>query len=83
MLMRPASRAALIVLSLGVGVLVGGLAGLVMAAHGFDGLASRLGFAALALAWLYTGARAYAFIAWLSWPPNLVVAEIIVARRKA
>ena len=44
---------------LGVGVLVGGLAGLFMAVHAFGGLAARLGFGCLALAWLYTGLRAY------------------------
>jgi len=46
-------------LYLGVGVLVGGLAGLFMAFHAFGGLISKTGFACLALAWLYTGARAY------------------------
>lgn len=46
-------------LYLGLGVLVGGLAGLFMAAHAFGGLAARLGFACLALGWLYTGLRAY------------------------
>jgi uncharacterized membrane protein len=46
-------------LYLGVGVLVGGISGLYMAAHAFGGPAARLGFACLALAWLYTGARAY------------------------
>jgi uncharacterized membrane protein len=44
---------------LGVGVLVGGLAGLLMSFHAFGGPVSRLGFGCLALAWLYTGARAY------------------------
>jgi uncharacterized membrane protein len=44
---------------LGVGVLVGGISGLYMAAHAFGGPAARLGFGCLALAWLYTGARAY------------------------
>jgi uncharacterized membrane protein len=44
---------------LGIGVLIGGLAGLYMAFHAFGGLASRLGFGCLALAWLYTGFRAY------------------------
>jgi uncharacterized membrane protein len=47
---------------LGVGVLVGGSAGLFMAFHAFGGLAARLGFVLLALAWLYTGVRAYAAI---------------------
>ena len=46
-------------LYLGVGVLVGGLAGLFMAAHAFGGLAARVGFSCLALGWLYTGSRAY------------------------
>src|SRR5690606_9843127 len=46
-------------LYLGVGVLVGGLAGLYMAAHAFGGLPARLGFACLALGWLYTGLRGY------------------------
>jgi uncharacterized membrane protein len=46
-------------LYLGVGVLVGGLSGLYMAFHAFGGPVSRLGFGSLALAWLYTGFRAY------------------------
>jgi uncharacterized membrane protein len=46
-------------LYLGVGVLVGGLAGLFMAFHAFGGSAARVGFAFLALAWLYTGSCAY------------------------
>lgn len=44
---------------LGVGVLLGGLAGLFMAVHAAGGPVSRLGFACLALAWLFTGFRAY------------------------
>jgi uncharacterized membrane protein len=44
---------------LGVGVLAGGLAGLYMAQYAYGGLAARLGFALLALAWLYTGLRAF------------------------
>jgi hypothetical protein len=44
---------------LGAGVLIGGLSGLVLARHAFGGASARLGFACLALAWLYTGARAY------------------------
>lgn len=44
---------------LGVGVMVGGLAGLFMAFHAYGGPVSRLGFAGLAMAWLYTGFRAY------------------------
>lgn len=46
-------------LYLGVGVLVGGGAGLFMAFHAFGGLATRLGFGCLAALWLYTGFRAY------------------------
>ena len=44
---------------LGIGVLLGGLAGLFMALHAFGGPGSRLGFGCLALAWLFTGFRAY------------------------
>jgi uncharacterized membrane protein len=44
---------------LGVGVLFGGLAGLYMSLHAFGGIASQLGFACLALAWLFTGLRAF------------------------
>ncbi len=44
---------------LGVGVLVGGVAGLYMAFHAFGGVPARLGFSCLALAWLHTGFRAY------------------------
>jgi uncharacterized membrane protein len=107
---------------LGIGVLAGGSAGLYMAAHASGGVVARLGFACLALAWLYTGYRAYdairirdinshqrwmtrnfaltfaavtlrlwlpaglmlgiplalayPVIAWLSWVPNLLVAEL-------
>lgn len=46
-------------LYLGVGVLLGGLAGLHMAFFAYGGLVSQLGFGALAAAWLYTGLRAY------------------------
>jgi uncharacterized membrane protein len=46
-------------LYLGVGVLLGGLAGLFVALNAFGGPVARLGFACLALAWLYTGFRAY------------------------
>jgi uncharacterized membrane protein len=46
-------------LYLGVGVLIGGLPGLYMASHAFGGFVARLGFACLALAWLYSGLRAY------------------------
>lgn len=44
---------------LGLGVLVGGVAGFVLAFHAFGGRVSQLGFGCLALAWLYSGARAY------------------------
>lgn len=47
---------------LGVGVLIGGTAGLVMATHAFGGFTARLGFGCLAVVWLYTGARAYVAI---------------------
>lgn len=46
-------------LYLGLGVLVGGTAGLIMATRAFGGLPARLGFGALAVMWLYTGTRAY------------------------
>jgi uncharacterized membrane protein len=44
---------------LGVGVLIGGIAGLFMATHAFGGATARLGFGCLAVLWLYTGLRAY------------------------
>ncbi len=47
---------------LSVGVLIGGISGLFMALHAFGGVTAQLGFACLAVAWLYTGARAYAAI---------------------
>lgn len=47
-------------LYLTAGVLCGGGAGLFMAAHAFGGPVSKVGFAMLAVAWLYTGWRAYA-----------------------
>lgn len=108
-------------LYLGIGVLLGGLAGLYMATHAFGGWPAKLGFAGSALVWLYTGTEAYRsalrgdfvshrrwmirnfsvtlaavtlriylpasmisgiqfevgypFIAWLSWLPNLLIAE--------
>ena len=46
-------------LYLGVGVLIGGSSGLYMASHAFGGLVARLWFASLAVAWLYSGLRAY------------------------
>ena len=56
---RPALHRLFGRLYLGIGVLVGGLAGLVISFHAFGGIAARLGFACLALAWLYTGWCAY------------------------
>jgi uncharacterized membrane protein len=44
---------------LGVGVLVGGLSGLYLAAFAFGGPVARSGFAMLAISWLYTGLLAY------------------------
>jgi len=41
------------------GMLVGGIAGVHMAFHAYGGAVARAGFAALAIAWLYTGLRAY------------------------
>lgn len=46
-------------LYLGVGVSVGGLAGLYIAQYAHGGVVSQLGFSLLALLWLYTGLRAY------------------------
>jgi uncharacterized membrane protein len=56
---RPALHRWMGRLYLGIGVLVGGLAGLYMASFAFGGPVARLGFGLLALAWLYTGLRAY------------------------
>jgi hypothetical protein len=39
--------------------LFGGLAGLYMSLHAFGGIGSRLGFGCLAVAWLFTGLRAF------------------------
>jgi uncharacterized membrane protein len=44
---------------LGVAVAVGGVAGLYMSQHAFGGLPGKLGFAGLAIAWLFTGAMAF------------------------
>ncbi|MEF9979046.1 MAG: DUF2306 domain-containing protein [Thermomonas sp.] len=44
---------------LSVGVVVGGLAGLYMSIFAFGGVIAKLGFACLAVGWLYTGLRAY------------------------
>jgi len=56
---RPALHRWMGRLYLGIGVLVGGLAGLYMASFAFGGPVARLGFGLLALGWLYTGLRAY------------------------
>ena len=42
-----------------IGVFIGGLSGLYMSQYAFGGLFAKLGFALLALLWLYTGLRAY------------------------
>lgn len=44
---------------LGIGVGLGGISGFYMALHAFGGPAARAGFALLAIAWLFTGWRAY------------------------
>ena len=56
---RPALHRWLGRVYLGIGVLVGGVAGLAMVAHAFGGPIARLGFAGLALAWLVSGICAY------------------------
>jgi len=45
-----------------IGILLGGTAGFYMAFHAFAGRAASLGFAALALSWLFTGWMAYSSI---------------------
>ena len=49
-------------LYLGVGVGIGGLSGLYVALDGYGGPVANAGFASLALAWLFTGARAFTAI---------------------
>ncbi len=44
---------------LSMDVLLGGLCGLYMSAFAFGGMAAKLGFACLALAWFHTGMRAF------------------------
>lgn len=56
---RPALHRLMGRLYLGVGVLVGGLAGLYIARFAYGGMVSVIGFAALAVAWLFTGLRAF------------------------
>jgi len=46
-------------LYLGVGVLIGGLSGLYISQFAFGGLVAKLGFATLAVCWLYTGLLAF------------------------
>jgi uncharacterized membrane protein len=41
------------------GVLMGGLSGLYLAQFAYGGFVARLGFATLAVCWLYTGSRAF------------------------
>jgi hypothetical protein len=45
-----------------IGILLGGTAGLYMTFYAYAGLAASLGFAALALSWLFTGWMAYTTI---------------------
>jgi uncharacterized membrane protein len=45
-----------------IGVAMGGLAGLYMAFFAYGGSLARMGFAALALGWLYTGVQGYGAI---------------------
>ncbi len=47
---------------LAVGVLVGGLSGLYMSQYAFGGTIARLGFASLAVFWIFTGICAYVAI---------------------
>ncbi|MFC3853225.1 DUF2306 domain-containing protein [Salinispirillum marinum] len=44
---------------LGVGVALGGLSGLYMSVHAFGGPVAKIGFAGLALCWLFTGVCAF------------------------
>lgn len=56
---RPALHRVMGRLYLGVGVGLGGLSGLYLSAFAFGGVVAKLGFACLALCWLFTGVRAY------------------------
>jgi len=56
---RPALHRWMGRLYLGIGVLVGGIAGVYMAFHAFGGIVAQTGFGLLAVLWLYTGLRAY------------------------
>jgi uncharacterized membrane protein len=55
---RPALHRLVGKLYLGLGVGLGGIAGLILATRAQGGLAGQLGFACLALAWLYTAVHA-------------------------
>jgi uncharacterized membrane protein len=44
---------------LGIGVLLGGAAGLYMSQFAFGGVMAKTGFGCLAICWLFTGVRAY------------------------
>jgi len=57
-------------LTLGVGI--GGISGLYLAAHAYGGAVSRVGFGVLAVAWLYTGARAYLAVRARDFPEHRV-----------
>lgn len=111
-------------LYLGIGVGVGGVAGFFAALNAFGGWSSQIGFALLAITWLFTGVMAlvniragdvnahrrwmirnfslalaavtlriqlglftlggvpfetfYPWLAWISWLPNLIIAELLV-----
>jgi len=56
---RPALHRWMGRLYLGIGVLAGGISGFYIAFLAHGGAVSKAGFACLALAWLYTGLRAY------------------------
>ncbi len=44
---------------LGIGVLFGGLCALYMSVHAYGGIVAKLGFAGLAVCWLYSGLQAF------------------------
>ena len=116
-------------LYLGIGVLIGGVAGLYMAQYAYGGLVSEVGFAMLAVLWLFTGFMAlnailrkdvlthqkwmirnfsltlgavtlriylgsffasgmsfdefYPLLAWISWVPNIILAEWLFVKQKS
>ena len=57
---RPALHRWMGRLYLGIGVAIGGLAGLYLAVQAWGGVVAKAGFGLLALAWLHTGWMAYA-----------------------